>query len=81
MSGKKLWEFRVGVFATEIEARELEERIARLLCPDPNHASPCPVPWSMSLCPEEYLEPDEQDMYRDLEEQYRIESPGRDETP
>jgi hypothetical protein len=24
----------------------LKERIARLLCPDENHAPPCPVPWS-----------------------------------
>lgn len=25
---------------------ELKETVARLLCPDPDHAPPCPVPWS-----------------------------------
>lgn len=79
MSEKKLWELRLGMFATETEARRLAERIARLLCPDPDHASPCPVPWSVALCPEEHLAPEEQRMYRDLEEQYRIESAGRNE--
>jgi hypothetical protein len=24
----------------------LKERVARMLCPDENHAPPCPVPWS-----------------------------------
>ncbi|MBB4685741.1 hypothetical protein [Amycolatopsis jiangsuensis] len=27
---------------------ELKESIARELCPDENHAPPCPVPWSLS---------------------------------
>ncbi len=25
---------------------DLKEPVARLLCPDPDHAPPCPVPWS-----------------------------------
>ena len=25
----------------------LKERVARTLCPDENHAPPCPVPWSL----------------------------------
>lgn len=25
---------------------ELKDAVARLLCPDPGHAPPCPVPWS-----------------------------------
>ncbi|MDQ3787147.1 MAG: hypothetical protein M3422_07890 [Actinomycetota bacterium] len=25
---------------------DLKETVARLLCPDPDHAPPCPVPWS-----------------------------------
>ena len=25
----------------------LKERAARVLCPDENHAPPCPVPWSL----------------------------------
>jgi hypothetical protein len=25
---------------------DLKDPVARLLCPDPDHAPPCPVPWS-----------------------------------
>jgi hypothetical protein len=25
---------------------ELKESVSRLLCPDPDHVPPCPVPWS-----------------------------------
>ncbi|WP_040834190.1 hypothetical protein [Nocardia brevicatena] len=79
MPEKKLWELRLGMIATEAEARRLEERIARLLCPDPDHAPPCPVPWSIALCPEEDMRSVEQEMYRDIREQYRIESAHRND--
>jgi hypothetical protein len=32
-----------------MRAAALHEPIARLLCPDPHHASPCEIPWS--TCP------------------------------
>ncbi|RAJ58881.1 hypothetical protein K378_05115 [Streptomyces sp. Amel2xB2] len=44
-----LWELRLGIHATPDQAEEIRERIAALLCPDPDHAPPCPVPWSLSL--------------------------------
>jgi hypothetical protein len=44
-----VWEVRLGVHATREQAEEIKERITRLLCPDPDHAPPCPVPWSVSL--------------------------------
>nr|WP_206322531.1 hypothetical protein [Streptomyces sp. HNM0575] len=37
------------MYCTREQAEEIRERIGRLLCPDPEHAPPCPVPWSVSL--------------------------------
>ncbi|SHF58225.1 hypothetical protein [Streptoalloteichus hindustanus] len=71
MSEKAVWEVRLGLYATEEEATRIVERITALLCPDPEHESPCPVPWSVALTPEEDL--DEED-YAELREQHEIES-------
>ncbi|WP_219509862.1 GntR family transcriptional regulator [Nonomuraea ceibae] len=40
------WKVGVDVYATEEQARELQKRIELLLCPEPEHVGPCPVPWS-----------------------------------
>ena len=45
----RAWELCVGLYTTERQARELVEQVQRLLCPDPEHAPPCPVPWSTAL--------------------------------
>lgn len=66
-----VWEVRLGIYATEKQAEEIKERIARLLCPDPDHAPPCPVPWSALLLHESDLE--DADSYSELVEQARIE--------
>ncbi|MGH4032300.1 hypothetical protein ACQB60_25570 [Actinomycetota bacterium Odt1-20B] len=39
------YEIRVGVVVTHAEMEELRDRLTRVACPDPGHASPCPVPW------------------------------------
>jgi hypothetical protein len=39
--GVQVYEIRVAG-----EDPALKDRIAQLLCPDENHAPPCPVPWS-----------------------------------
>jgi hypothetical protein len=44
------WQIQVTVFATREQADDLTQRIERLLCPDPDHRSPCPAPWFMSHC-------------------------------
>ncbi|MFF8918504.1 hypothetical protein ACF08M_35680 [Streptomyces sp. NPDC015032] len=44
-----VWEVRLGIYATQQQAEEVKEHITRLLCPDPGHAPPCPIPWSVSL--------------------------------
>ncbi|MFE7796832.1 hypothetical protein [Nocardia sp. NPDC057440] len=41
-----VWELRLGIYATKQQAEETMDRIKELLCPDPEHAPPCPIPWS-----------------------------------
>lgn len=45
---RSLHEIRLGVYASDEQLHGLTEAIERLLCPDPEHAPPCPVPWSIS---------------------------------
>ncbi|WP_227999016.1 hypothetical protein [Nocardia australiensis] len=71
---KKLWEIRLGVIASETEAREVAEKIERLLCPDPDHAPPYPIPWSLSIDTEDDMSADRREAYDDVVEQHRIES-------
>ena len=71
---KKLWEIRLGVIASQAEAREVAEKIERLLCPDPGHAPPCPIPWSLSIDAEDDMTTDRREEYDDVVEQHRIES-------
>lgn len=67
-----VWEVRLGVHATREQAEEIKERIARLLCPDPEHPPPCPVPWSLSLL-DLSDESEDEGAYPELVEQARIE--------
>lgn len=46
VSDSEVWELRVGVHCTAEQARDLVDRIQLLLCPDPGHPPPCPIPWS-----------------------------------
>lgn len=62
-----VWEVRLGVYATQQQAEEVKERITRLLCPDPDHAPPCAIPWSVSVVPDA-------DSYPELVEQARLET-------
>jgi hypothetical protein len=66
-NAREVFEIRVGVYASEEQAREVIERIKLMLCPDPDHQPPCPIPWSIGLVPS--AEGD----YPDLAEQARIE--------
>jgi hypothetical protein len=54
---KAVWELRLGFFGTHEQAKDIRERIARVLCPDPDHAPPCPIPWSVSLVDESAIDP------------------------
>jgi hypothetical protein len=44
-----VWEVRLGIYATASQAEEVVEQITRLLCSDSEHASSCPIPWSVTL--------------------------------
>lgn len=79
-----VWEVRLGLYCTGRQAEEIKEQISRLLCPDPGHAPPCPVPWSVSLLPLSgpeaegdgeagHGDDDAADAYPELIEQARIE--------
>ncbi|MFD9889259.1 hypothetical protein ACFWY9_07955 [Amycolatopsis sp. NPDC059027] len=65
-----IWEIRLGMHTTRQQAEEIKERIERMLCPDPGHAPPCPIPWSISLLPED---PEDGEAYPELVEQARLE--------
>ncbi|MCP2276934.1 hypothetical protein [Nocardia amikacinitolerans] len=71
---KRLWEIRLGVIASEEQARAVAEQVERLLCPDPDHAPPCRIPWSISVDAEEDTSEDRRREYEDVVEQHRIES-------
>jgi len=68
-----VWEIRLGIYATPEQAEVIQERVSRALCPDPDHAPPCPIPWSLSLVDESGLEVP--GLYAELEEQARLEGP------
>lgn len=44
MTDRDVWQVRVVLRATPAELERTTQAIARALCPDENHASPCPTP-------------------------------------
>ncbi|MFC4126403.1 hypothetical protein [Nocardia rhizosphaerae] len=75
MTGRpELWEVRLGIVATEADLRRVTAAIETLLCPDPEHAPPCPIPWALSVCAGDDLDDAERATYDDVVEQYRIEA-------
>ncbi|PPS74589.1 MULTISPECIES: hypothetical protein [Streptomyces] len=45
----RVYEIRIQGCPTSQEALALQAPIERLLCPDPDHAPPCEIPWSFTL--------------------------------
>lgn len=70
-SEAKLWEVRLGIYATRQDAEAVVEQVTRLLCPNPEHPPPCPIPWSVTLTDELDLDGG---AYPELVERARIES-------
>ena len=66
------WELRVGVWATQAQVLELQAQVARILCPDPQHPPPCPIPWQAHVVD---LDPGAE-TYSALMEHVAIEQPG-----
>jgi hypothetical protein len=44
-----VYEIRIHGYPSSGEALALQAPIERLLCPEPDHAPPCEVPWSFTL--------------------------------
>ncbi|MFD5741692.1 hypothetical protein ACFXJM_35375 [Streptomyces massasporeus] len=44
-----MYEIRIHGCPTSQEALALQAPIEHLLCPDPDHAPPCEIPWSFTL--------------------------------
>ena len=51
MSERRFFRVSALVHATEAEAENLADQLGRLLCPDPQHAPPCPIPWETCVEP------------------------------
>jgi hypothetical protein len=45
----RVYEIRIAGHPSTEEALALQDPIERLLCPDPDHAPPCEVPWSFTV--------------------------------
>lgn len=43
----RLWQVKIALIATAVQHEELMDRISAVLCPDPSHEGPCPIPWAM----------------------------------
>jgi hypothetical protein len=48
-----VYEIRIHGCPSSEEALALQDPVERLLCPDPDHAPPCDVPWSFTLAGED----------------------------
>ncbi|MGW0497017.1 hypothetical protein ACWD0Z_16725 [Streptomyces sp. NPDC003007] len=56
--GPRVYEIRIHGCPSLEEALALQAPIEHLLCPDPDHAPPCDVPWSFTLAGEDEDEGD-----------------------
>lgn len=68
------WRVELTVRATKDQVDRLGADIAGLLCPDPDHAPPCPIPWEIGSYPLDEDDP----RVTSLRQQVLIESPGPD---
>ncbi|WP_116202716.1 hypothetical protein [Amycolatopsis circi] len=71
---RKTFEIRLGIYASEAQAQGLVDQIRLMLCPDPDHHSPCPIPWAIGILSE--TEHPDAVQYPGLKEQYRVEHPN-----
>ena len=49
----RVYEIRIHGYPSSEEALALQAPIKLLLCPDPDHAPPCEIPWSFTLAGED----------------------------
>ena len=71
-NGKGTYEIRIDLWATEEQAFEVQERLTRALCLEPDHEGPCAMPWSSSVVPPEAVD-EHGDHYEELVTQAKVE--------
>ncbi|MDA3649613.1 hypothetical protein LZ318_08180 [Saccharopolyspora indica] len=45
---RRIHEIRIGLVTAHPETAPIRDALTRVICPDPEHTSPCPIPWSAS---------------------------------
>ncbi len=45
----RLWKVTISVIATAQQVEQLTDRFVEVMCPDPGHEGPCPVPWALHV--------------------------------
>ncbi|RKT82390.1 hypothetical protein SAMN05421805_11640 [Saccharopolyspora antimicrobica] len=45
---RRIHEIRIGLATGHPESAPIRDALTRVICPDPEHPSPCPIPWSSS---------------------------------
>ena len=50
-SEQEIWHIGAIIRATHEQAEEVLAALGRILCPDPDHDGPCPVPWTTIMSP------------------------------
>jgi hypothetical protein len=68
---RAVWKIQLAVVATQAEVDGLKDSIRKIMCPDPDHAPPCPIPWQISA---QKVDDDETELYSTLIHQAEIES-------
>ncbi|MFJ2172128.1 hypothetical protein ACIOHE_04330 [Streptomyces sp. NPDC087851] len=43
----ELWQVNIALLATAAQHEEVMDRLVEVLCPDPSHEGPCPIPWGV----------------------------------
>lgn len=71
-NGKGTYEVRIGLWADEEQAQAVVDRLAQVLCPEPEHDGPCETPWSIALFPPPDVDEGE-DHYDELVQQAKAE--------
>ncbi|MER7077320.1 hypothetical protein SAMN02982929_04734 [Saccharopolyspora kobensis] len=45
---RHIHEISIGLVTAHPETTPIRDALTRVICPDPEHSSPCPIPWSSS---------------------------------
>ncbi|MBD0736450.1 hypothetical protein [Streptomyces sp. CBMA29] len=51
----RLWQVKIALVATAAEHEHVMDKLSAVLCPDPDHEGPCPIPWAMHSVNEDSL--------------------------